>query len=128
MEYEVIKTVIHPEYDETFVDNDVALLKFSTDNKDDVFGESILMSRDQRRSKQKQNKKSKSSISFTPACLPEQGEELPVNSKETKCMIMGWGKSKESDAFGNDILQQAEVRTKNKFKDLRYIKGTKTAG
>ena len=41
----MVKTVIHPEYDEDFVDNDVALLKFSTDNKDDVFGESPLTSR-----------------------------------------------------------------------------------
>ena len=103
----MVKTVIHPEYDEDFVDNDVALLKFSTDNKDDVFGESPLTSRT---NKKKQNKKSKTVSSFTPACLPEQGEELPVNSKETKCMIMGWGKSKETDAFGNDILHQAEVR------------------
>ena len=101
------KSIIHPDYDETFVDNDIALLKFSTNDADDVFGDSIFASG--RKTRKRQRGKFKSSASYSPACLPEQGEELPVNSKDTTCMIMGWGKRKETDAYGNDVLHEAKV-------------------
>ena len=104
--------IIHPNFDENFVDNDVALLRFSTNDDDNVFGDTKFSSADKRRTKNRQGGKFKSTASYTPVCLPKQGQELPAPSKDTKCMIMGWGKSKESDVFGSDVLREAEVRKK----------------
>ena len=89
----------HPDYDPDYVDNDVALLKFSTDDSKAVFDESKKSSSGKKRGK-------KATSTYSPACLPEQDEEMPVG---TECMIMGWGKKNEKDAFGNDILHEAKV-------------------
>ena len=106
--------IIHPDYNEEYVDNDVALLKFSTNDVDNLYEDSILTG--DRRKSGKRKRPFKSTITYSPACLPEQDEELPVDSH---CMIMGWGKSKETDKFGNDVLHEAEVRlekiSKHKF-------------
>ena len=97
--------IIHPDYNEEYVDNDVALLKFSTNDIDNLYEDSILTG--DRRKSGKRKRPFKPTITYSPACLPEQDEELPVDSH---CMIMGWGKSKETDKFGNDVLHEAEVR------------------
>nr|AOW41606.1 trypsin [Euphausia superba] len=80
-EFKVVEAVIHPKYDSTTVDNDVALLKLPVALKP---GNSPA----------------------SPACLPEQGSSLPVGSA---CTIIGWGKERDTHIFGTDILHEAQV-------------------
>ncbi|XP_063613018.1 trypsin-3-like [Penaeus indicus] len=80
VEYKVSRTVIHPKYDSTTVDNDVALLQLP---------EAVSMN-----------------SRIAPACLPEQGANLPVGDK---CTIIGWGKERNTHFFGTDVLHEAEV-------------------
>lgn len=97
----VEKVILHPDYDEENVDNDIALLQISSNEADDIFGESILRFR-----KRKGNKRRPTVSSFASACLPDQDEELPVNAQ---CTIVGWGKEKKSHKYGTDVLNEAEV-------------------
>ena len=97
--------VQHPDYNPDTVDNDVALLKISINDADDLFGDSIFgFGIKKRGAKRFRHKKSISA--FSPACLPEQDEELPVNSH---CTIVGWGKEKNSHVYGTEVLHEAEV-------------------
>ncbi|XP_042861376.1 transmembrane protease serine 9-like isoform X1 [Penaeus japonicus] len=80
VEYKVSRTVIHPKYDSTTVDNDVALLQLP---------EPVA-----------------TTPRIAPACLPEQGANLPVGDK---CTIIGWGKERNTHLFGTDVLHEAEV-------------------
>ncbi|CAL4090547.1 unnamed protein product, partial [Meganyctiphanes norvegica] len=80
-EYKVAEAVIHPKYDSTTVDNDVALLKLPVALKP---GDSLA----------------------SPACVPEQGSSLPVGSA---CTIIGWGKERDTHIFGTDVLHEAQV-------------------
>ncbi|KAK3878927.1 hypothetical protein Pcinc_016470 [Petrolisthes cinctipes] len=79
MEYKVWRSITHPQYDATTVDNDVALLELP----EDVAGSGV-----------------------GPACLPEQGAPLPVGEA---CTIIGWGKERNTHIFGTDVLHEAEV-------------------
>ncbi len=77
----------HPAYSADTVDFDVALLRIPTD--DLVLQPSV-------------------------ACLPKQGQPLPVQTAAAahkKCIIIGWGKEKNSNVYGTDVLHEAEVRT-----------------
>ncbi|KAG7167171.1 Cationic trypsin-like 2 [Homarus americanus] len=80
IEYKVARTVTHPQYDSTTVDNDVALLQLP---------EAV-----------------ESGPRVAPACLPQQGASLPVGDT---CTIIGWGKEKNTHIFGTDVLHEAEV-------------------
>ena len=80
----VEEVIIHPDYNENTVDNDVALLKISTTPR---------------------NKKAVSSLSS--ACLPQQGEELPATHDH--CTILGWGKRNSKHHFGTEVLHEAQV-------------------
>lgn len=71
---------IHPDYDVETVDNDIALLRLRSPLKMNKF--------------------------VSPACLPSTNDSLPVDSLGT---ILGWGKRKNSEVFGTDVLHQAEV-------------------
>jgi hypothetical protein len=117
MEHLVEHYVIHPNYNPETVDNDVALLRISTSEDDDIFGDSIYGQAKSTTRKKRgrgghrrghQNKKNNPSImSFSPACLPEQDEELPA--ADAHCTIIGWGKEKNSHVYGTDVLHEAEV-------------------
>ena len=100
----------HPDYNPDTVDNDVALLRISTSEDDDLFGDSIfgLGYNKKKGGQRKKGKKSHSIASFSSACLPEQDEELPTNAH---CTIVGWGKEKNSHVYGTDVLHEAEVRS-----------------
>ncbi|XP_066983059.1 uncharacterized protein [Macrobrachium rosenbergii] len=80
LDYKVSRSVTHPKYDSTTVDNDVALLQLPepVDPGPRIF----------------------------PACLPEQGATLPVGDT---CTIIGWGKERNTHIFGTDVLHEAEV-------------------
>lgn len=108
IEHLVEKVVQHPDYNPDTVDNDVALLRISTSEDDDLFGDSIFgMGYNKKKSgSRKKGKKSHSITSFSSACLPEQDEELPTNAH---CTIVGWGKEKNSHVYGTDVLHEAEV-------------------
>lgn len=80
LDYKVARTVTHPQYDSTTVDNDVALLQLP---------EAV-----------------QPGPRIAPACLPEQTYTLPVGDK---CTIIGWGKEQNTHIFGTDILHKAEV-------------------
>ncbi|XP_069947479.1 uncharacterized protein [Cherax quadricarinatus] len=80
IEYKVARTEIHPQYDSTTVDNDVALLQLP---------EAVA-----------------SGPYIAPACLPDQGAGLPVGDT---CTIIGWGKERNTHIFGTDVLHEAEV-------------------
>lgn len=78
---QVEQVVIHPEYDADTVDNDVALLRLPTEVRPDKYR------------------------AF--ACLPRHEQQLPP--VDQLCTIIGWGKTRSSDAFGTDILHEAMV-------------------
>lgn len=40
------------------------------------------------------------------ACLPQRFQPLP---KEHQCTIIGWGKRKNTDEVGTNLLHEAEV-------------------
>ncbi|XP_046392049.1 uncharacterized protein LOC124160270 [Ischnura elegans] len=83
-EFRVEEAIIHPDYDADTVDNDVALLRlpmWASSGRGDGTGHGL-------------------------ACLPRPRQALPLRRL---CTIIGWGKRKSSDAFGTDILHEAEV-------------------
>ncbi|XP_071440074.1 uncharacterized protein [Hetaerina americana] len=83
-EFRVEEAIIHPDYDADTVDNDVALLRlpmWASSGRGDGLGHGL-------------------------ACLPRPRQALPLRRL---CTIIGWGKRKSSDAFGTDILHEAEV-------------------
>ncbi|XP_050738022.1 vitamin K-dependent protein C-like [Eriocheir sinensis] len=80
IEYKVARSVVHPHYDPTTVDNDVALL---------LLPEPV-----------------EPGPHVSPACVPEQDAELPVGES---CTIIGWGKERNTHFFGTDVLNEAEV-------------------
>jgi len=84
MEYAVVRSITHPNYDPATVDNDVALLQLPTAL---TFGAAT-------------------SLPLSPVCLPPQGTPLPVGHS---CTVLGWGKLSNEHKYGTDILQQAEV-------------------
>ncbi|XP_075232907.1 uncharacterized protein LOC142331113 isoform X2 [Lycorma delicatula] len=81
LEFKVVKSVKHPDYDADTVDNDIALLKLPM---------SVKLNQYQ----------------LIPACLPQPYQPLPTTKL---CTIIGWGKRRTTDAFGTDILQEAQV-------------------
>ena len=102
IEHLVEKVIPHPDYDKATVDNDVALLKISMNDADQLFGNFK-----KRGVKKYRHRKSPRISSFSPACLPDENAELPVG---TKCTIVGWGKERNKNVFGTDVLHEAEVR------------------
>lgn len=80
LELRVDSIVIHPEYDDDTIDNDVAMLRLPI------------------------------SLTPSPsrgiACLPTPKQPLPTNQL---CTILGWGKSRFTDDFGTDILHEAKI-------------------
>lgn len=78
---QITKTVKHPEYNPDTVDNDIALLKIPASVKLD----------------QQQS---------VPACLPNPHQVLPTTKL---CTIIGWGKRRLTDAYGTDVLHEAQV-------------------
>ena len=94
------RVIKHPNYDEDNVDSDLALLKISiTEFEENSKG---YKSRSAKRYRQK-----KMISQFTPACLPEQDEQLPAVN--THCTIIGWGKQNDKHPYGTDVLHEAEV-------------------
>ncbi|XP_076067571.1 uncharacterized protein LOC143040399 isoform X2 [Oratosquilla oratoria] len=79
-EFRMEASHIHPEYDPTTVDNDVALLKLPEPVTKDNY--------------------------ISPVCLPDSYTPLPVGSM---CTIIGWGKERNTHIFGTDILHEAQV-------------------
>lgn len=79
-ELRVSAVFIHPDYDAETVDNDIALLKLK---------KPLAMNR-----------------FVSPICLPEANEVLPVQTRGT---ILGWGKRRNTEVFGSDVLLQAMV-------------------
>lgn len=79
-EQRVVKTITHPDYDVETVDADIALLKL---RRPFVMTKHVSV-----------------------ACLPSAKLHLEV---DTKGMILGWGKRKDTAMFGSDVLHQAEV-------------------
>lgn len=92
---------MHPDYHEENVDNDIALLQISSNEADDIFVDFNMGYK-----KPDRRERRPSMSSFSPACLPAQDEELPVNAQ---CTIVGWGKEKKSHRYGTDVLHEAEV-------------------
>ena len=78
--FKISETVVHPFYDSTTVDNDMALLRLPRPVE---LGTNI-----------------------TSVCLPNQGSSLPVGKQ---CTIIGWGKVKHSNFFGTEVLNEAQV-------------------
>ena len=120
-EYAVKVIKVHPNYNETNVDNDAALLRIpyaagpqDMDVLDDHISTSSIEGNLQRHGR-KSNRFSNSNNSqneetndFPPACIPEQDEDLPVGSY---CTVIGWGKKKSSNIWGTDVLHEAKVHT-----------------
>ena len=82
-EFFVEHSVLHPKYNPDTVDYDVALLRIPTDENEELPEDQNV------------------------ACLPGPGQPLPPVG--TKCTIIGWGKEKNSDVMGTDILHEAEI-------------------
>ncbi|XP_054719086.1 transmembrane protease serine 9-like [Uloborus diversus] len=79
-EQKVVHSFVHPGYDSSTVEFDLALLRLRSP---------LTIDRHVR-----------------PACLPEDGDELPPYARAT---ILGWGKRRNEASFGTDTLHQAEV-------------------
>ncbi|XP_059615747.1 plasminogen-like [Phlebotomus argentipes] len=80
VEYRVEYAIKHPKYDKKTVDNDVAMLKLPREMIPSAF------------------------IGF--ACLPDKHQSLPVGAQ---CTIIGWGKRRDQDDAGTNVLHEAEV-------------------
>ncbi len=105
-EYFVEQSVLHPCYDPETVDNDVALLRIpEDDHHHGAVGAGLF-----RRLPDQPNA----------ACLPDPGRELPPPG--AKCTIIGWGKKKNSDVYGTDVLHEAQVK-KNSEGGVFVIEG-----
>lgn len=70
----------HPKYDFDTITNDIALLKLEHSVPD--------------------------SDKIGYACLPDENDEFV---EKTKCYIVGWGKENNTDVFGSNKLQEAQV-------------------
>lgn len=46
------------------------------------------------------------------ACLPRPRQHLPI---KRLCTIVGWGKRSTTDAYGTDILHEAQVISSSHF-------------
>lgn len=79
-EVAVSEILIHPEYNTTTVDNDIALLKLERPFEIDDFVSSI--------------------------CLPASDYQMNTNESGT---ILGWGKKRNTDILGTRVLHQAKV-------------------
>ena len=115
IELMVLQVEIHPNYDVDTVDNDIALLRIpfnvkssgkKRNKKQQRNGKEIQKLESSSNNSQKFQKKKKSVHSFSPACLPEQDEELP---QDRFCTVLGWGKENVKHSYGSDVLKQAEV-------------------
>lgn len=84
VEYRVEYAIKHPKYDKKTVDNDVAMLKLPREMIPSAF------------------------IGF--ACLPDKFQSLPVGAQ---CTIIGWGKKRDQDDAGTNVLHEAEVSDQN---------------
>ena len=124
VEYSVLSVVQHPDYNADTVDNDIALLRIPTgEEESNEFRSSNLFESDfdgtrngrkinnhyQRGGKNVRRGKKSSNSKFSSACLPEQGEVLP-EYESAHCMIVGWGKEKNSHVYGTEVLHEAEVQ------------------
>ena len=98
--------VRHPKYDRETVDNDIALLKIKT-NED--FGP------------KRKSRKFRNANSFSTVCLPDQDEELPM---DTKCTILGWGKEKPKHVLGSEVLREAKIPIASKQDCENYQKSS----
>jgi len=118
IEYSVLSVVQHPNYNADTVDNDIALLRIPTgDEENSGFdvdfdgtrnGRKIQHHNKGRGKNGRRNNKKISNAKFSTACLPDQDEVLPEYD-EAHCMIVGWGKEKNSHVHGTDVLNEAEV-------------------
>ena len=131
MEYSVLSVIQHPDYNADTVDNDIALLRIPTGEEEhneyrsaNLFdgdfdgtrnGRKISHNRGSRGKNVRRGKKSSNS-KFSSACLPEQGEVLPEYDA-AHCMIVGWGKEKNSHVYGTEVLHEAEVGFLNLLKE-----------
>ncbi|KAI2804691.1 hypothetical protein BLOT_003679 [Blomia tropicalis] len=79
-EVQVSSIEIHPDYDNYTVDNDIALLRLESPLEIDDY--------------------------VSPICLPSIDDEMSINRTAT---ILGWGKKRNSEMFGTQVLQEARV-------------------
>ena len=113
IELMVLQVEIHPNYALETVDNDIALLRIPFNSKSSGKKRTTKHQRKGKKilklepgNSQKFQKKKKSVHSFSPACLPDQDEELP---QDRFCTVLGWGKENVKHSYGSDVLKQAEV-------------------
>ncbi len=117
-----MSVIQHPDYNADTVDNDIALIRIPVGNDEDSSGDhGSLFDSDMdvtRNGRKIQNyskgrgkssrKNKKSGQQFSTACLPDQNEVLPEYDS-AHCTIVGWGKEKNTHAYGTEVLHEAEV-------------------
>lgn len=79
-EVAVSEIFVHPEYDNYTVDNDIAVLKLERPLEMDDY--------------------------VSPVCLPSTDDQMATNRSGT---ILGWGKKRNTEMFGTQVLQEARV-------------------
>jgi len=102
------------------VDNDIALIRIPVGNEDEssvesgsIFDTDMDVTRNGRKIQNYAKGRGKSSRKnkkpqFSTACLPDQNELLPEYDS-AHCTIVGWGKEKNTHAYGTEVLHEAEV-------------------
>lgn len=100
IEYKIESSIKHPKYDKRTVDNDVAMLRFVKFLNIKKLFQLFLFS-------YRLPKEISSSMYIGFACLPQSYQPLP---KSHQCTIIGWGKRKNTDDAGTNVLHEAEVK------------------
>ncbi|XP_055372000.1 uncharacterized protein LOC129605984 [Condylostylus longicornis] len=105
IEYRVVRSFKHPNYDKKTVDSDIALLRLPRPVNSTTY------------------------ISYS--CLPKPYQRLPKN---IQCTVIGWGKRRNRDQAGTSVLHQADVpiipmeNCKNVYKDYTITNNMFCAG
>lgn len=101
-EMRITQTTVHPNYDPETVNNDVALLRFHKFHSEMKYV--LINYKNMYVFRLPTLARNYRHLGF--ACLPKPRQALPVSKL---CTIIGWGKRRSTDAYGSDILHEAEV-------------------